>query len=303
MSAKNSKGTRLALVTALVSGISIFINKVAVGAFGSPLVFTTVKNLIVGVMILTIVVASGKWRLIKSVSKKDLAKLFLIGLVGGSLPFYMFFTGLSKTPAINASIIHKTLVVWVALLAIHFLKEKLPVRQVAGVALLFIGNLFVGGFEGFTFSIGEFLILGATILWAVENIVAKKTLKNVDPDLLTLFRMGFGAIILFSVSIFTVPQSIVSVFQINKEQFFWILLTAVALLAYVSSWYRALRVAPATTVSAVLVSSTLITNVLAAVFVTHSWKLIMAPQSLFILAGLLILCVVPQRKKAFLGIN
>ena len=36
-------GVRLALVTALISGVAVFFNRFAVKAVGDPLVFTTVK--------------------------------------------------------------------------------------------------------------------------------------------------------------------------------------------------------------------------------------------------------------------
>lgn len=303
MSVQNSRGIKLAMVTALVSGVSIFINKFAVGAIDSPLVFTTTKNLIVGLMLLIFVIMSGKWRKAKFLSKKETSKLLLISLIGGAIPFYMFFTGLSQISAINAALIHKTLFIWVALLAVPLLKEKISRNQLIGISLLFISNLFVGGFKGFQFSIGEFLVLGATLFWAIENIVAKKTLKNVDSDLLALARMGGGSILLILVSLISFPQSLVSVFQISFTQFFWILLTSILLLGYVSSWYRALKVAPATTVSAVLVGSTLITNILSAIFITHVWKFEMLPQALLVITGVLMVSFFSTDKKVKLSLN
>ena len=55
------RGIHLALVTALISGVSIFVNKYAVDAIRQPLVFTSVKNAGVAVLILTILFAGRKW--------------------------------------------------------------------------------------------------------------------------------------------------------------------------------------------------------------------------------------------------
>jgi len=66
--------------------------------------------------------------------------LLLIGLVGGSIPFYLYFEGLSKISAINGAIIHKSLVIWVALLAIPFLKENMSKLQALAVFALFGSN-------------------------------------------------------------------------------------------------------------------------------------------------------------------
>jgi len=70
-----SKGIYLALITAFISGVSIFVNKFAVGVIKSPLVFTADKNFMVGLLMLVILLVSGKWRSIGSVSKQDKLKL------------------------------------------------------------------------------------------------------------------------------------------------------------------------------------------------------------------------------------
>jgi drug/metabolite transporter (DMT)-like permease len=281
-----NKGIKLALLTALISGVSIFINKFAVGSITPPLTFTASKNLIVGILIVAILLISKKWKLIAKLNKVQLIKLTLIGLIGGALPFYLFFTGLSQIPAINAALIHKTLVIWVALLALPFLKEKLSSLQILAIGILFASNLLIGGFKGFTFSTGEIMVLVATILWAVENIIAKKVLAQVDPDLVVTARMGLGALVLVSATLIQNPQSLVQIVQLSSIQIFWLSLTAIALLGYTMSWYRALKHAPATLVASVLVISTLVTNILSAIFITHTWQISQSIQ-----AGMLVLGV------------
>ncbi|NMC36012.1 DMT family transporter [Candidatus Beckwithbacteria bacterium] len=270
-----NKGIQLAFITAFVSGVSIFINKFAVGAITPPLVFTATKNVGVGLVIIALLIFSRKISQLKSLSKQQIKQLVLIGIIGGSIPFYLFFTGLSQIPAINAALIHKTLVLWVALFGLRFLKENISYLQLGAIFLLFASNALVGGFSGLSFSTGELMILAATLFWAVENIIAKKALKTLDPDLLTGARMGFGSLILLAFSFIFYPQSVAQVFSLTGTQYFWLGATALTLLAYVMTWYRALKYAPATLVTTVLVASTLVTNVLSAIFITHnfSWEL------------------------------
>jgi drug/metabolite transporter (DMT)-like permease len=244
------------------------------------------KNLIVGLVILLTLFFSGKWRGIFKLQRKEKIYLLFIGVIGGSLPFYLFFTGISMIPAVNAAMIHKTLVIWVALLAGPFLKERLSRKQGAAILLVFAGNLLLGGFEGLQFALGELLVLAATILWAIENIIAKKVLPRVNVDLVTAVRMGFGALLLLVSALVIQPQELGSLFSLNFNQWFLLILTALFLLVYVSSWYRALKFAPAVTVTTVLTGSTLITNVLSALFITHVWKLIFLPQAGLIIFGL-----------------
>ena len=76
------KGIYLALITAFISGIAIFINKNAVGSITPPLVFTATKNVGVGLLILGILLATKKWRKIRKLDRREAAYLILIGIIG-----------------------------------------------------------------------------------------------------------------------------------------------------------------------------------------------------------------------------
>jgi drug/metabolite transporter (DMT)-like permease len=285
MSNNLRKGVYFAIVTAIISGFSVFFNKFAVGIIKPPLVFTALKNVEVGILIFAILLISKKLPSIKKLTRREIIYLFFIGLIGGSLPFYLFFTGLSQVSAINAALIQKTLVVWVSLLAIPFLKEKLSPVQILAVLLLFLGNLSIGGFKGFSFSTGELYILLATMLWSVEYIFAKKILPTVDPDIVTVARMGFGSLILLGVAGITSPTSLGAIAHLTATQWFIMTISVIALLGYVMTWYRALKFASAITVTSVLVSATLVTNILSAIFVTHSLHIDFLIQMGLIIAG------------------
>ncbi|MGI5827743.1 MAG: DMT family transporter [Patescibacteria group bacterium] len=306
MNEKHTKAIALALTTMVISGIAIFINKFAVSAIKPPLVFTATKNLGVGLFIVSVLFLTKKWQCIKKLTKREVKNLVLIGVIGGSLPFYLFFEGLSKASAVNAALIHKTLVLWVALLALPLLKEKLTKIQVLAVGVLFASNLVIGGFKGFEFSQGELMVLGATILWAVENVIAKKTLKTVDPDIVVGARMGFGTVILLAAASFVYPASLTQIGSLTLTQSLWLGVSAVTLAGYVMSWYRALKLASATLVTSILVGSTLITNLLSAMFVTHTWTKDMTLQAGLIILGVVLLIsqkVKPEAREISLAEN
>lgn len=278
------KSIKWAFATALVSGASIFINKFAVGAIKPALTFAAVKNTGVGLLVISLLLISGKWSKLKKCSAKQCFALLLIGIIGGSLPFYLFFEGLTKIPAINAALIHKTLVIWVAILGNFFLKEKLSKKQMLAIVILFASNLVVGGFKGFELGIGVLMVLGATMLWAVENVIAKKVLNKVDADIVVAARMGLGAFVLLSAALIKNPQSLMSI-SVSGEKMMWLGLTMMTLTFYVSTWYRALKFGKATTIATILVSSTLVTNILSAIFITHTWTMAMGVQAAMIIGG------------------
>ncbi len=289
MQRNKTKGFYFAFATALVSGFSIFINKFAVVAIKEPLIFTATRNTLVSLLLLAIIVFKKNFKELKKLSSKDFLFLVSIGIVGGSIPFYLFFTGLSQIPAINGAIIHKTLVLWVTILAIPFLKEKLSKETFLVVFTLFFANILVGGFKGFEFSKGEFLVLVATILWAVENVMAKKILSKVNPNLVIEARMGIGALILLTLSFILKPQALFSLGNLNATNWMWILITSLLLFSYVYFWYRGLKYLPAITATAVLTGSTLITNILSAIFVTHTLNTLTLIQSALIAIGIIAL--------------
>ena len=183
------------------------------------------------------------------------------------------------------------------------LKEKINKTQIIAVALLFLSNLVIGGFKGFTFSKGELLILTATILWAVETIIAKKTLSNVDPDIIVAARMGIGAIILVGAGLLTAPTAFNRILTLSLTQWGIVLVTAAFLMGYVMSWYRALKYAQAIIVTSVLVASTIVTNVLSAVFVTHSWNINLTFHAIFILAGLGLFWFADRKQSSILTVT
>lgn len=284
-----TRGVFFALTAAFISGVSIFVNKLAVDVIKEPLIFTTVKNTGVALIFLAILLFSGKLRELRKLNKRQLGLLTLIGIIGGSIPFYLFFTGLSMIPAVNGAIIQKTLVLWVALLAIPFLHEKLSKKTLFIVLLLFCANVLIDGFKGFTLSKGELYVLSATFFWAAETILAKKVLPKINPDLVIEARMGIGALILIVLSIILKPQALMGVATLTFNKWAWVVITTGFLFAYVGLWYRGLKFAPATSVTAVLVGSTLVTNILSAIFVTHTLNTLIVLQSLLIAIGIGIL--------------
>lgn len=263
--------TYLALGTAVISGAANFLNKIAVTVIADPVLFTTLKNVMVAVFLTGIVLVFKKWPEISSLTKKQFFKLLAIGVIGGSLPFALFFTGLSKTSALSAGLIHKTLFIWVMLIAVPLLKEKISAPQLAGIAAIFAANLLVGGFTGFKYNIGELLILAATILWAMENIIAKIALRELSSITVGAARMTIGSTLLL-VFIFLRGDSLSSFAALNAAQWGWTLLTSFLLFGYVLTWYTALKYAPATYVATLLVPATLLTNILSAIFVTRAFS-------------------------------
>src|SRR3989344_690474 len=221
----DKRGLIFALFTALVSGFSMFINKFGIKET-DPYVFTGVKNIIVALFLLSALFLLKDYKELFALSRKQWLKLCAIGLVGGSIPFLLFFKGLSMTSAASGSFIHKTMFVFVAAGAITLLKEKVDRKFMIAAVLLLIGNalLLNFSFSSFAFNYGDLLIFIATLFWAAENLLSKHTLKEVSSRTVAFGRMFFGSLII--IMFLAATGRIDSALSLTGPQLAWIGLTA-----------------------------------------------------------------------------
>lgn len=251
----NRKGIVFAGITAFISGISIFTNGLFV-THTDPLMFVVLRNSFVAIVMTFFVFLKPKsLAQLRLLSRGQWFRLLIIGGLGGGIPFALFFTGLSKIGATDANIINKSLFLWVAVLAIPFLKEKLHWIQLVGYGVIFYATFFLGGAYRLLPSDGIFLVLGATFLWAAEYVVAKKALKVISCEIITWGRMVFGLPYLFAAVALLGKTPI----QIQGQIILPLIVSGIFLTGYMYSWYTALSKAPATVVSSVLVLAPVIT--------------------------------------------
>lgn len=280
------KGIYFALATALISGFAVFLNKFGANAFGEPYLYTTFKNIGVALIFFSILCLPKLWRELKNLNKKEWLYLWIVGLVGGSVPFLMFFKGLTMTSSANAAFIHKTLFIWVSIFAFFFLKEKFGRLQILALILLLGGNFLLFGFKSWQFGIGELLALGATLLWSVEYMFAKKLLKNLSSEIVAWGRMFLGSLILIGFILATGRAE--NMLALNLGQLKWLLISVPLLFGFVFTWYKALKYAPASVVTCFLVPASLITTLLNSIFITHQYSLRQACASLIFVAALVL---------------
>jgi drug/metabolite transporter (DMT)-like permease len=187
--------------------------------------------------------------------------LCAVALVGGCVAFVLFFEGLARATSSQAAFIHKSLVVWVALLAVPLLSERLRTMHVAAIAILVLGQaVLAGGLTGFQFGGGEWLVLAATLLWSVEVVLAKRLLQEVPPWLVATARMAAGSVLLAAWVGVSGRWSLLA--GLGGDGWSWAALTGVVLAGYVALWFSALALAPAVDVTAVLVVAAVVTGLL-----------------------------------------
>jgi len=286
------QGIRLALLTALISGISIFANGIFVSKT-DPLVFAFVRNSVVALICTLLLFANSSAKHLRDLSMKQWGMLVLIGIVGGGIPFALFFTGIAQIGAVSGNIIQKSLFLWVALLAVPLLGERIRRIQIVGYMCILFGMFYFGGSATFILKQGTWLVLAATLLWSAEQIIAKKTLESVSPAIVAWGRMIFG-----------LPMLLLAVLYMGKANTLLLpstysliplLLSSVLLTAYMTAWYSALSKAPAVLVSSVLVAAPVITAMLTRFVLQKPFKDGQMLSYGLIVAG--VVCILSEYKK------
>ena len=279
------KGYFLVFLTAVISGFSVFINKFGVSVV-NPFVFTGLKNLSVAVLLTGLIFILKDRKILKNISKKQWFLLALIGLIGGCIPFLLFFKGLSLTSAALGGFWHKTMFIYAAVLAAIFLKEKIDKKFLFGGLLLVAGNILLLKQLSFTINYGDILIVIATLFWAGENILSKHLLKDIKGNIVAWARMFFGA--LFILIFLSVTGQATSIASLNLNQISWIFVTSILLSGYVITWYGGLKFIPVSQATAILLLGSPITTLLS--FISGGIIGIQEiAASLFIAVGILII--------------
>jgi drug/metabolite transporter (DMT)-like permease len=257
-------GLVLAFATACISGVSIYVNGHAVKHFDDATVYTTAKNAVAGVLLLLLALWTSRTAAAPAAGPRNArqgAPLFVLAVIGGSVPFVLFFEGLARAEATQASFIQKTLVVWVAILAVPFLGERFRWPHAVAIGLLVLGQAWMVGSAGtIVVGTGELMIFAATLLWAVEVVYVKRLLVGFSPRTLAAARMALGTALL--IAWVAVTGKFGQLMHLSGTEWRWVVLTGLLLTGYVATWYAALARAPAIDVTAVLVFGAVVTALL-----------------------------------------
>lgn len=281
------KGFLLVLLTAIISGVSIFANSFAVQSF-NPFVFAFLKNAAVAIFLFSLLLLFKDFSSLKKLSKKHWLQLMAIGLAGGSIPFLLFFYALQGTTAINAGFLHKTIFIWASFFAFFFLKEKISPKFLLVAVLLLAGNFLLFSISSFGFA--EALILLAAVLWAAENAISKRVLKELPGTIVAFGRMFFGSI--FILAFLASTSQIVPAFEISIAQLQWVFITSAFLAGYVFTFYSGLKHLPLHKAAALLLLAQPITIILSfaflgtAVSIKEAFGLLLTLAGIFLAAGM-----------------
>ena len=188
------KGYFFALLGALaLANVYVFskaaLNEVKLAQFGTYWFgFGFIWNLIY-------VISFGKQKSLIGISRKNVVAIIIIGFIELIATTIFFVTiKIIIHPAV-VSFIANLNPFFVVLLGISILKERFNLIELSGMMLTLFGSLVISyqpHHEISDFFIkGSELVVISSFLYALSIIIAKRTLRKVDPSILSITRVGF----------------------------------------------------------------------------------------------------------------
>ncbi len=279
---KENLGTLFAIATALVSGLAFVANKFFLVSL-DPTLFTTLRTFFVGIGFFLISFFKNKLSF-KNFNKVSWKILISIGFVAG-FAFLTFFNGLNLTTAGRAAFLHKLLPLFITVLAFTFLKEKIKRIQVYAMIVMITGAYFISSSAiSFDIIIGDLLVIIATVLFAIENIISKYVMIKKESNFVVSFcRMFFASVVLFSIVLIT--EKFNQLLLITYEQVFYIGISVSLLFLYVFFWYYSIRLIKVSKASTLLLLSPPISLFLSYLFLEETILPLQIIGSILILVG------------------
>jgi len=180
----------------------------------------------------------------KPVEKKDYWKI--IGLGAIIIPFNQvaYLYGQSLTGAGHGSLLFATTPIWIFILAMIHLKEKLILRRVMGivVAVVGVGTIMFGGAVriGKEYLIGDMIILLAVFAWAYYTILGKPLVRKYGAFRVTAYALSSGTLLYLPFGLYMASQMDYSQTTVGAWLSVLYMAIGISVIAYVL-WYWVLK--------------------------------------------------------------
>jgi drug/metabolite transporter (DMT)-like permease len=137
----------------------------------------------------------------KTIHRKYYVLVVITGIIGAAIAPALFFQGLKQTTAGDTSLLANGETVFSILFALLLFGERLKPRVYGAIILILVGVYIVTTNLRFDSSIlnfnsGNILIIGATVLWGLDNNISKIITRHMDVARLVQLKSLIGGGIL-----------------------------------------------------------------------------------------------------------
>ena len=164
----------------------------------SPLSFSAARTLLATAALFPFfLMKESSWK----VSRRDFFYLILLACFGTFLNRICWSLGLSLSTASNAALLMTTSPIFVLITSVLLFRSSVTWRATAGIGVAFVGVFLVirGDLQGWdwraTNFLGDLILLGASVSWALFTVLAKFLLKDYSSLKVTAYVMAIGSIL------------------------------------------------------------------------------------------------------------
>ncbi len=194
------KGSLYTLAAAIMWGGTPIIEKSALNHM-APIVFGAWRYFLAGVMIF----AYLKFRKVDiGINAANGRRLFSASIFGSALLPTFFYYGLFLTDPVTAASVSNTSVLWVGILGAVLLKEKIRRDEIAGTLFVVAGAYVILNKLVFEASLGAIMLVLSSISGALAVVMERKSLRYINPWVVTLYDRLVGGSVTMIASLFLV---------------------------------------------------------------------------------------------------
>lgn len=277
------KGSLFTGVAALIWGAAPIVEKEAMN-YVNPVVLGAWRYFLAGLMIFLYLRLK---RVGMDVSRQAGRRLFFASLLGSAFMPALFYTGLFLTDPITAAAVSNTGVIWAGLFGMIFLKERIKGDELVGSLLVFAGIYLMVGNANFAASAGILMLIASSILGAAAAVTERKTLRTVNPWVVSLYDRLAGGCVSLAVSLFLAGSGAVLLSQQAWAYLF--LLSIFGSLIPAVFFFHGLRLIEAERSAAILSTSPLFTILFTSLFTNTAVSQNQFVAALMIISGVVIL--------------
>jgi drug/metabolite transporter (DMT)-like permease len=209
---------------------------------------------------------------------------------------FFFVLGISLTNVDSSAIIYNNVPLIVAVLSYFLIAEKFSTRKLIGILLGFLGVLIIvvlpilqkGHIQG-NF-LGNILIVIASFSWSFYTIASKKLLanKNISPTSMTAASFFVSTIVFFVCSIIFPQKNFVESIFVGNNLILIIILGAIGTVGSYIFFQLAIKISSATIASLNQYLQTIITIIMATIFLGEKLTIEFMFGAILIFAGVFI---------------
>jgi len=213
-----------ALTVALLFGVWFSLDKTLLG-YLHPFALAALTYLIASAFLFLVNFSPLRERILEFINRKSDVEnyitrkeyfiLFLTAVFGSTIAPALYLNGLFRITAVNAALLANVEIIFIIILGILFLKERVVKRDVLGFAFLFVGAIFLStnNLQNLSFNqslFGSLLVISASFFWSMDTILSKFLSHKRNIIFVTALKTLIGGSILFIISLimglsFTLP--------------------------------------------------------------------------------------------------